>query len=303
MKLSQTQIGNWLHCRQGWFYRYTKGIEPKPAPYLSIGRLIHAGLEAYYKNENVREYMENILTPDMAEVDIDFAFGIVQHYKEFAEEVDDFQEILATELQFEVPIDPEGHYKLTGIMDMVVRRPDGLWIVEHKTTASFSSYTTEVLGFDRQASLYLAAAMEIFNEPAQGVLFNVIRRALPKEPEKLKNGKLSVRKDIDTTYKVYYNSIQKNMDSLNEYEEVLNALREKGYSNFFRRFKERRTPQELFNIMQTILLMAQDMQTGAIYRNYGRHCTQCGYAPICRLEMQGYDPEPVLSQFIIKEED
>lgn len=147
-----------------------------------------------------------------------------------------------------------------GETDLLVRERDtGLtWIVEHKTTqeTKLDSYCRKLL-LDPQIRGYAwaihdpIASLSDVKTPIDvaGVLYNVLRKAVPREPEPLKPRKegdpspgLSRDKRIVTTAAVYRAAIQRHGFNPDNYLDILQELERK---RFFARERVFLSPREL----------------------------------------------------------
>src|SRR5690606_30397833 len=122
----------------------------------------------------------------------ELGISILSNYLQFAKQNDNF-EALMTEQQFEVPIrhpvdgTPVG--LLVGTFDGIVRTPDGLWLLEHKTSADRWSEDSVDPGYLDQVIGYMYAGQLVFGQPLDGVLFNILRKKVPRVPPLVYGGK------------------------------------------------------------------------------------------------------------------
>lgn len=156
--------------------------------HMLVGAGVHAGLAAYYSGKDEAEVLEAsrlaiaqglsqlpVNEPDAEPRIIQEAERLLSWYIRNAE--DEPWVILATETAFNVQVGPAN---LVGVLDLVAQTPDGLIIVDHKTTRSVGSNYFLNADRDAQVFAYFYAAAKLGIE-VQGFLFNVITRT--KEPQ------------------------------------------------------------------------------------------------------------------------
>jgi len=194
--LTQSELSTWLRCRRKWWLGYYRKLRRKRyegAP-LSIGNLVHYGLEAWYRpsdrrhpSDAIRAKCEEMLGqyPDSTNDILDCAelAGImVEGYMEWleAEGPDSDLEVVGAETPVEVQI---GAYRLRGKIDApVVRRSDSLRLqLEHKTAQNLTDIPKtaqtnfQFLTYDLLA--YLAARqLEPGIHRTDGIIVNMLRK-------------------------------------------------------------------------------------------------------------------------------
>lgn len=278
--LSSSQIDCFLRCTQQYHYRYIEGIEPIiEAPELFMGRILHLGLEAYYKGENLTKaqavmasewdnQVQLIVDSGVQVWDEDkerwkdiltLCTGMLEHYAHYykGEKLD----VVDTEHKFKVPVlSPDGEMvaAFQGKIDMVTNGSECcLW--DHKSLSSFDGKWETQNHLSRQFRRYAWAWWQETGEPPSGFIVNGLRKKLPSVPQELKKGGLSQRKDIDTTLEVYLEAIRDNHLDPGDYTEILDILDAKG-NTFFKRdviyFNQDEIEEagaELYNIYQLMV--------------------------------------------------
>lgn len=125
-----------------------------------------------------------------------------------------------------------------GAIDLIVReRATGdLWFMEHKTTvASDLTKYLHKLHWDPQIRGYAWIAqqpvVESDIEPMRlkGVIYNVARKKVPREPELLKSGKALSKSACDTTREVFMSAIIKHGLNPDDYADQLEKLKGKSF--------------------------------------------------------------------------
>lgn len=173
---------------------------------LSVGTAIHKALQAHYKGLDPfaalaaywAEAVETILPddPSMAQVDKDVKLSTImlEGYLEWlAVEAADAGLIpVAVEETVEMPLgriygpsDGQGcstwvdDYTLVGTIDLVMADPDGvLYLIDHKTTASFSALTDRRMALNFQLLTYAVLTEQHFGVAPVGAQLNMLRKVL-----------------------------------------------------------------------------------------------------------------------------
>lgn len=195
---------------------------------------------------------------------------------------------------------------LSGRIDLVVKRPDGLWIVDHKTAASAPAW--RALELDDQLTAYCYIFWRITGNVPRGALYNVLLKDPPKPPRVLRDGTLSKAKDQRTTFDLYVAAIQELGQPLADYEEFLNFLAEKGWNTFFPRDGMNRNIHEIRNFERQLAAEREDMKRALSderyrYKNANqRTCSMCSVVSICQAMEDGSDVEAVKEQMYQKKQ-
>lgn len=269
---------------------------------------------------------------------LELGYGMLEHYKQFAAKYDDFKvHILpngqpAVELLFEVPIThpvtgeelyayfteaKEGMspaqladlklYGQTGVpvvyggkIDMITEDIFGnLWIFDHKTCKTFGDWSK--LTLDTQVGSYIWAIEKMLplKKHLSGVVYNGLKKVLPKPPEPLKKGGFSVNKQQNTTYDVYLQALLDHGLARREgvvltvdpaYHEMLAHLHNQDVvtddeitTKFFKRKKVKRSREEVISMGRDIYDEACDIvQATAFYPNPNRDCSwDCDFYDVC----------------------
>lgn len=290
-------------------------------------------LKAFNEDCNTQELKrkESGLWDDLVQEDFadrrELGEGMLKHYFAWAPEQDKDWRPVHTEITFEVPVAPPymgtGYWSTDepyqkgldvddssgepvllyqgkpvvyqGRLDAVMQHKDGTyWIWDHKTAAQFRE-NLDWLDMDPQVGSYAWALYYRLGIEIEGVIYNELRKTVPKLPKELKNGGFSQNKQQDTTYEVYKRHLEGAGESLVQYKEMLDHLREKG-NRFFRRTPVHRTPKELEIIGNNIALEAIDMLNNpSIYPNPNPfNCYDCAFKTPCLTKQEGSDPEFLL---------
>jgi len=206
----------------------------------------------------------------------------------------------------EVPIKlayPEFGFELQGTLDLIVEDKNGLlWIVDHKFLKRLPDQ--KVLEMDDQMTAYIWLAHKAgFN--VKGAIYNVIRKALPVEPELLQRGNLSKRKLADLTYETYLAAIERYQLDRDDYEDILSELQCQE-NTFFQRSKVTRNKKELALFELNLMAELRDMSSPELvyYPNPGDRCKTCIFQQLCKCENEGGEGRLLREEYYrIKEYD
>lgn len=206
----------------------------------------------------------------------------------------------------ETPHQIEGHPLLSGKIDLVLKRKDGIHIWDHKTAAS--AYDARALDVDDQLTGYNYIWWRHTGEVPKSSSYNALIKSPPSPPRILKDGSISKAKDQRTTYDIYRVEMKRLGIPHNDpdYDEILNVLQEKGWSQFFLRDTLMKTEEEMVSFERRLYNEYQDMQDAIAnpedraYPNPSQqNCPGCAVVPICQtMEEQG-DVEGVVENMYV----
>lgn len=319
-----TERSSFRTCRRRWYLDTNLRLAPKDQViwYLIFGDCIHAALEAYYKGgrdlkkclrafrttwgredkklrEKYRAFYDMGISDEWAE---HRAKGeeMLRCYDMYDRVDSFFDEVVSYAIEERSFIDildldgelQEGNPLLSGRIDMVVRRSDGIWIVDHKSLAS--APTDTALDIDDQLTGYCYIYWRLTGEIPRGALYNVLLKDPPKPPRMLKDGTLSKDKSQRTTFDLYLQAINDLGLNVADYEEILNFLSASGWRRFFVRQGVERNIDQLASFEEHLYREVRDMQTciddpAEAYPNPSQYvCPGCAVMPICKtMEEQG----------------
>ena len=140
---------------------------------MSIGSLFHEGMDYLFKTGYFPEFEDDSEPAKIAEF-------ILQQYLDYYGDKALFSDArVESEHEFIVD-DWEDGIIVAGKMDGVVRRPNGLYIAEHKTTGKLDQSFLEKTRLDTQNTLYLWAGNHLFEPRPKGIIYNIAVRPNPK---------------------------------------------------------------------------------------------------------------------------
>jgi hypothetical protein len=241
--------------------------------------------------------------------------GMLNHYFTWAPENDKNWTPILSEVSFEVPvpwpqgvlhddvrhnwdfdIDIDGNMVYEGKpvvyqgrIDLIIQDSEGYyWIVDHKTAAQFGD--TSHLDMDEQCGSYGWAIHQQLGIPIRGIIYNELRKAVPKPPKRLQRGGFSVAKNQSTTYELYLRTLEGAGENLLNYKEFLKWLSSQ-QNTFIRRSIVHRTNKEFELLAHRIGLEAIEMLGDPfIYPSPNRmNCAGCSFRAPCLARMDGSD--------------
>lgn len=212
------------------------------------------------------------------------------------------------EAEFKVGNDSDSDVWYECTLDLVIEVDGQIWICDHKTVSKLEDFVKKT-EMDRQISRYCFAANVIFNgQLIQGLIYNLIKKELPKQPEALKKGGLSVAKNQRTTYDMYVKALEEKGLNPEEYAEMLQLLQDREHVNgndWMQRVPVKRNAAEMNNAMNELMQVAMAIQDirqwlkrnpdvkdhrYPIYRYINDNCSwDCGYKTCCIAAMDGSD--------------
>lgn len=195
-----------------------------------------------------------------------------------------------------------GWIEYAAVADAVVQTKDNkVWLMEHKTASKLSDHEPMLL--DEQCS----AELLVFEHLSPvGVLFTVIRKAVPAVPKLVKDGsRLNKQVKLESTdYDTYLGAIREYGLKEEDYAEELRILQHAA-NKFVTRIKVTRNQAQLKSITERIKLEAEDMASNPrIYPNFSFMCLRtCSFRDVCLAMESGDDWEFLLNTYYQKKKD
>lgn len=314
-----TERGSFRSCRRQWYLEVVERLAHKDrVPWHFIfGDAIHSALEIYYKDNKrnlssalrrfKREWVKQMdllmdeygglwsnLEPEWAEY-LEKGQAMLNYYNIYDRQAEfDWDKVLAVNIEQRafVPLldlagSPlAGNPLLSGKLDLVVERKDGVWIIDHKTAAT--AYDARALDVDDQLTGYCYIWWRISGEVPRGAIYNALIKDPPRPPRELKSGGLSTDKAQRTTYDLYMQAITERDQDPDDYEEILEYLKEKGWNQFFIRDGLQRNVEELLSFEERLYYEYLDMERCIEHPEWAypnpsqRTCPGCGMLPLCQ---------------------
>lgn len=164
---SYSRMQTWNHCPRKGYYRYALNLQAKDESWQAqLGKVGHAALAARYSGGSVTDAIEDAWEPMLGMPDWATKYhimNIMERYDAFWNRRGDFEDVLGVELE----VGPSR-------LDMAVRRPDGIWIVDHKWTTGWLANVFGRMELTHQFRVYGMAYEEQYGEAVQGGILNAI---------------------------------------------------------------------------------------------------------------------------------
>jgi hypothetical protein len=207
---------------------------------LSFGKAWHMGLELAYNGDPGDILACFAESPKHEKYLKAMFFG----YKNLYKPTESFN-VIATELKFEIFIRPphKGRaargIRFRGVIDMVIERDDGIWIMEHKTAGCINGAYIDKLWHDLQIMLYAYAYQEMTGKKVTGIIYNIAQKSRLKQRggeteaefnaryteaiAKSKTGKTSIKRKMPETDEEFQDRLNKQYEdpSMFHREEIL----------------------------------------------------------------------------------
>lgn len=320
----------WQRCEQNYEYSYVRRLRPivrDLAPQRGI--IIHEWLAEFYRQlqggksaEEARTLALTTIQEQKPKIDAAKTTAFLAGDHELAQEYDDLlpsvvrilgryyhvrgkhdaqkYDVLMVEETVRVRIAPAT--VSTSIIDLVLRdRQTGVvWLVEHKSSGNIPDSSVRLRDF--QTLLYATVLEQTRGIHVDGVLWNYLRTKEPTWPEVLKNGTLSRKANIDSTWEVYRHAIQERGLDPAQYEDMRLRLEGREETVFFQR-------HEHIIVTDPTILLADYIDTAKVVktkrrqweqgrarplRSLSRDCNWCPYYRLCETVITGGDEEDII---------
>jgi len=318
-------------CRRKWDFSSSLRRNLTPlgvyVPFF-VGRVIHGALDRMYRyGVNPVDEVASLVEEETRHIQQDhpqiyatqiqkvneqavLCAAYLQHYVEWSQVFngpfnDRDLDFINVEQQFNVPLRTDRGFiakslRKAGKFDGVVRykKDDKLYLWEIKTTRSINE-RLKMLDLEEQADSYAIDAQQMLGEPIAGIIYMLIRKAIPETPEILKNGCLSQNKRIDTTFEHYLACIRAHhkheatRDFISaKYGDFLQHLLDNA-NPFFMRICIRRTQEQLIAARNELYAVAREMTNPRIpiYHHGQPSCNWCVFREPCVAIQQGKHDE------------
>jgi CRISPR/Cas system-associated exonuclease Cas4 (RecB family) len=235
---------------------------------------------------------------------VDLLLDVARLYVAYAREHDDFIPVL-TQYEGRVPIINPASGRASTKWDFAYK-PDGialadgeLWLLENKCWKGWDQSALRYLPRDEQTLMYLWAlnidlqrnlhrmpkrlqqSVHMSGGRVAGIIYNVVRKAVPRVPALLKDGSTSKDKRIDTDYDTYYSTLLERGQNPADYTEILDVLKEKG-DTFHHRERIHYNADQLAEVGARVHELTRFRLSGFQMKHRQRDCSwDCPYQPLC----------------------
>lgn len=315
--ISYTEVNSYRRCPKAWDYKYKQGLKRKRKHIrLLRGSILHEMLDAYIERKIHGLKYEG---PDPWDVLERYAEEYGSYFEEEKEMHGDivgdcgkiFEGYLRkyrrdplkyeeSELGIELDLSVLGsgaiNVKFIGWIDKIaVDQQDRRWIMDHKFVKSIP--TADDRFSELQLLLYVwALGMINVKGKIDGVCWDYGRAKAPTQPEVLKNGSLSKRKNLDCDVYTYRNAIRRNGLVEADYGDMLSLLQGKEDTFFERVFLPLPNTDMVVEVVNDFLQTTAEIQAkredGRCSRSMSPfNCATCEFRPLCEAEVRGLDAD------------
>ena len=320
--ISFSEVSSYRRCPKQWEYRYLKRIKRKfKGVRLLRGEILHEMLNAYVNSKIIKGYDGNDPWDVLEEYADKFGAYFEEERDMHGDIIGDCGKIFegylrkyrkdpltyeASEIKVELDLSKLGsgaiNVTFIGFIDKIARdAQDRRWIVDHKFLKPIPTAD------DRFAELQLllscwAYGMENPKDKLDGVCWDYARAKAPTEPEVLKRGELSKRKNLDCDPYTYLKVIRRERLDAKQYVDMLELLEGKEDTFFERVFLPKPSTNMIIEVVNDFLQTAAEIQAkrdgGRCARSMSTfNCNTCEFRTLCEAEVRGLD-----SDFIMKSE-
>ena len=320
--ISFSEVSSYRRCPKQWEYRYLKRIKRKfKGVRLLRGEILHEMLNAYVNSKIIKGYDGNDPWDVLEEYADKFGAYFEEERDMHGDIIGDCGKIFegylrkyrkdpltyeASEIKVELDLSKLGsgaiNVTFIGFIDKIARdAQDRRWIVDHKFLKSIP--TADDRFAELQLLLYVwAYGMENPNDKLDGVCWDYARAKAPTEPEVLKSGELSKRKNLDCDPYTYLKVIRRERLDAKQYVDMLELLEGKEDTFFERVFLPKPSTNMIIEVVNDFLQTAAEIQAkrdgGRCARSMSTfNCNTCEFRTLCEAEVRGLD-----SDFIMKSE-
>lgn len=321
--VSVTELSQFSQCRRRWWLS-RQHVTAIAGPKLWFGSAIHAGLEGYYKGGRTTEAAQlayaawvnasydelekayGSLWPD-AEIEyrglVNIGSSMLSHYAVYDADAEYQFAPIAVEKRVYLPI-PGTKDHLSARLDLLGREVHSgmVAVVDHKTSAGGHAQG-RMLDLDEQLTGYSYTYWRATRGKLPDfVVYDVLKKKVPEAPRVLKNGELSRDKAQGTTFEMYLTAIrEKGDDPTHEYyKDVLDALKARGWSDFFEREVSYRNLEQVTAYERRVKIVLAEMRrviadpTLAYPNPQPILCNGCPFLAVCLQMEDGSDYEHTL---------
>lgn len=320
MHTSWSEVNLWNKCKQAHHYRYDERIQRRrPIIPMLKGKILHDMLhnhvmakvnddyekDAWDALDVYREQYDKFFKEEQEEYgDIPgecerIFLAYLRRYKNDDLTYEGSEELIETNLT--------GNLRLKGFIDKrAVDKKHRRWIMDHKFHKNIPS--VEERFHDLQLAIYVWAWNREHPETRiDGICWDYVRTMPPTEPEVLKNGQLSKRKNIRCDRATYEDCIKREGLKKKDYEPFLRML-DQNENMFFERVflpaPSKKMIDQIISDFRTTAVLIDNLQ-GIHPRSMNKfNCTGCEFRALCEAEVRGLDVKFVKkSQYQPREND
>lgn len=304
MNIRYSQIAQFLKCQKSYEYGYVQQLEPvRLQDKLFLGTAIHAGIEAYFKNENIidsidRVCNEALLKDNINEEDVEGVSYIRQTARDIVPRALDFLpgnmwepiEINGKKaIEYKFRYDLNGNM-IVGTVDLVARHKptNQVFIIDHKTRGTLKDEDAEQ--YNLQLAFYQYILKKLGVDVVGSAIFQI--KSEPLATPKLNKNRTMSRSKISTTWNHYKKCLIENGLDPDEYEYEMQPKLES--NEFFKLNKVFRSEKTINNMWDNIILPTIENIKSVkkfIPNMTPMTCNFCSFSSLCNSEIDGSDTD------------
>lgn len=190
--LTYSALSTFRGCPRKYKHRYLDCLQPRTkAESLSFGAVVHGGLELWHRSTGQANRLWALLdyldaqfpgrcgdpqTKATWQLARAMLAGYAARYAHEEFEVVEIEKVFSGEIRNPDTGRPSQTFEMAGKADGIVRLPDGLYLLEHKTASSLDGNYLDKLWTDTQIALYCHYLRQL-GYPIVGVIYNVLLKA------------------------------------------------------------------------------------------------------------------------------
>lgn len=204
-----------------------------------------------------------------------------------------------SEVHVEMPI--KSNVILEGYIDMLVTDQYGeVWIMDHKT---HGKVPTGLIKSNMQQGVFYYTLAKYLGIPVKGVIWNYIVWKLPSEPELLKSGELSRRKNINSTWSTYRRVINQyglNEEDYSDMKAILDGNEARFYTRQADVYPQAMVDQVMKDLKKSVEEMMYFETRGNGIRNLSYSCGTCSFKDLCYEQLCGHSLDEIIKDRYLK---
>ena len=221
------------------------------------------------------------------------AYSMIKRYEYFSNKIDTSWNPVFAEKNITIPVENTGA-SLSGTIDLLIRKDDGLWIVDHKTYALFTDAAE--LEVNWQLMCYCWLVYKYTGEYPRGAILNQLRKKAVEEPELLATGRLSLAKRAPVTYESFLSAIHKHGFSEKQYIGILSYL--KTTTDYWNKREAITFDTNFYETFHRTLepILKNMVEDTAVYPTYSSRCKWCSFRIPCLADLTGGYTDSILEE-------
>jgi hypothetical protein len=194
--LTYSALNTFRNCPRKYKHRYIDCLRPREKPdALSFGSVVHGAIELWYRSDagdnrlwSVLGYIDQQFPMRVGDENQKAAWhlaramitGYAAHYQSEDFEIVEVEKTFTGEIRNPDTNRPSQTFVMAGKADAIVRRPEGMYLLEHKTASSIDANYLDKLWTDTQIALYSFYLRQL-GYPIVGVIYNVLLKSRLKQ--------------------------------------------------------------------------------------------------------------------------